>query len=790
MVRVSRRARLTAIVGVLSTVVAGATAASLALAPGAAAGTGPGPIMQDGANHATADALPTAQIDGVVWSQAIVGDTVYAGGNFGHARPAGSASGVNTVVRTDAMAYTLSTGAMTSWAPVLNGQVLAVAVSPDHSRVYLGGQFSSASGATHNRIAAYSTSTGAIISTFAPALNATVYALTVTNSTVYVGGSFTSANGQTRTRLAAFSASNGALTTWAPTADQTVEAMVLTPDGTEVIVGGHFQLINSTAVVGLAALTATTGTNVAWAASKIIKDAGPDSAITSLTTDGTAIYGTGYKFQGNIGNLEGAFSASPNSGALNWVEDCHGDTYGAFSTGSVVYSVSHSHFCGNDGSFPETTPTRSYHHALSWTANATGTLLHNPIVKYFDWSGTPAPSQYNWYPDLTNGSFTGQNQAAWSVTGNSQYIVLGGEFPSVNLTPQQGLVRFAVPSIAPNKSSPRLTSATFIPRFDAMSTTSLRISWGANWDRDDTTLTYKLIRNDASTTPIYTTSLTAPFWLLPTMTFTDTGLTPGQTYKYKVYATDSTGNTDQGTDVSVTMPTSNQLSAYALRVINDGAFDYWRLGETSGTKAIDSAGTSDMTEGSTVSHGVAGAIVGDSNAASGFNGANTGAAQASTFAPPLDNLTIEAWFKTTAKTGGKIVGMGNDNTTKPSTNVDRQIYLDNAGHVIFGVATSPTAKHAVISSTTYSDGAWHQAVATLSSAGMVLYVDGVSVGTNASVTAGQELWGYWRIGGDSLAGWPNVPTKQYIVGSIDEVALYPTALSAAQVAQHYTLSGH
>ena len=115
--------------------------------------------------------------------------------------------------------------------------------------------------------------------------------------------------------------------------------MVLTPDGTEVIVGGHFQLINSTAVVGLAALTATTGPTSRGPRATIVKDAGTDSAITSLTTDGTAIYGTGYKFHGNIGNLEGAFSASPNSGALNWVEDCHGDTYAAYSTGSVVYSV-------------------------------------------------------------------------------------------------------------------------------------------------------------------------------------------------------------------------------------------------------------------------------------------------------------------------------------------------------------------------------------------------------------------------------------------------------------------
>ena len=116
--------------------------------------------------------------------------------------------------------------------------------------------------------------------------------------------------------------------------------------------------------------------------------------------------------------------------------------------------------------------------------------------------------------------------------------------------------------------------------------------------------------------------------------------------------------------------------------------------------------------------------------------------------------------------------------------------MDNAGHVIFGVVTSPTAKHAVISPQTYKDGTWHQAVATLSGAGMVLYVDGVSVGQQCQRHRRSAALGYWRIGGDSLAGWPNVPTKQYINGSIDEVSLYPSALSAGDVATQYALSGH
>ena len=39
------------------------------------------------------DALPTVQIDGVVWAQVTVGNTVYVTGKFQHARPAGTPAG-------------------------------------------------------------------------------------------------------------------------------------------------------------------------------------------------------------------------------------------------------------------------------------------------------------------------------------------------------------------------------------------------------------------------------------------------------------------------------------------------------------------------------------------------------------------------------------------------------------------------------------------------------------------------------------------------------------------------
>ena len=76
----------------------------------------------------SADGLPTAQINGVVWSQTVVNDIVYAGGNLQQARPAGAAAGTNETPRGNLLAYDINTGTLTSFAPMFNGQVRSVAL--------------------------------------------------------------------------------------------------------------------------------------------------------------------------------------------------------------------------------------------------------------------------------------------------------------------------------------------------------------------------------------------------------------------------------------------------------------------------------------------------------------------------------------------------------------------------------------------------------------------------------------------------------------------------------------
>ena len=109
----------------------------------------------------SSDPLPTAQINGVVWSQVVVGDQVFVGGEFSRARPAGAAPGAQQVVRTNLMSYSVRTGVMTSFAPVLNGEVKHLAAFGD--TVYAAGQFTSVSGSTRYRVAAFSATTGALL---------------------------------------------------------------------------------------------------------------------------------------------------------------------------------------------------------------------------------------------------------------------------------------------------------------------------------------------------------------------------------------------------------------------------------------------------------------------------------------------------------------------------------------------------------------------------------------------------------------------------------------------------
>ena len=735
------------------------------------------------------DSLPAPQISapdgspedkGVVWSQVIVGNTVYAGGFFTSSRPAGAARGTGEAARSNLLSYNITTGVLDpDFAPVFNGTVRVVASSPDGSRLYVGGDFSSVNGVGRYRSAAFDTATGVLVESFAPIANTRVTSIAATNTTVYLGGWFTTMSGLARPYAAAVSAKTGAVLPFAPRfAGGTVAALVISPDQSKVIVGGSFTTANgsSNPGYGMAAVNAVTGASLPWKANNDVRNGGSSAGITSLSADGDSVYGTGYVFHG-AGNLEGAFRASWADGSVIWIEDCHGDSYSAVPIAGVVYVASHAHYCGNIGGFPQTSPLMTQR-GTAFTKEPKTTITAEPYG-YFNWAGRPAPAYLDFWPDFATGKASGAGQAGWSVTGNTNYVIFGGEFPTVNGTPQQGLARFATSSLAPNRDGPRLTGANYVPTLIPQLPGSVQVNWLANYDRDNATLRYDLIRDGKTGTPIYSTTAVSHNWFVrPIMAFKDSRLVPGSAHTYQVRAIDPSGNVATGAPARVIV--TSAASGYSSRVLADSASNYWRLGEPSGPTAYDTVATNNLTTTSGVTRGRAGAINGDSDAASTFNGIN-GFATTSTAVPGPNTFSIETWFATMSTRGGKVVGFGNAKLGS-STSYDRSVYLDSAGHVLFGVNSAGV--RTAQSPKQYNDGLWHHVVATLSPAGLKLYVDGGLVGANATATSGQSYSGYWRIGGDST--WAGDP---YFAGFIDEVAIYPVALGPTTVAAHFTLSG-
>jgi hypothetical protein len=247
-----------------------------------------------------------------------------------------------------------------------------------------------------------------------------------------------------------------------------------------------------------------------------------------------------------------------------------------------------------------------------------------------------------------------------------------------------------------------------------------------------------------------------------------------------VRATDANGNSVLSATTSVTVTSTKRSSVYEDAVLKDAPDDYWRLDETAGSTVLkDTAGPWDLTAQSGVTLGRTGTVKGDPGTYASFSGTPSGLASTAQLIGGSDQFSLEGWFKTTSTTGGLVVGMGAYPTGTDSIR-DRQVYLDGSGHVLFSV--DPGSLATVSSGTrTYRDNAWHAVVATLSPAGMRLYVDGTLVGTNTTVTRAKGIGGSWRVGGDGTPsgdGWFD--------GSIDNVAVYnSTALTGTQVSAHY-----
>lgn len=210
------------------------------------------------------------------------------------------------------------------------------------------------------------------------------------------------------------------------------------------------------------------------------------------------------------------------------------------------------------------------------------------------------------------------------------------------------------------------------------------------------------------------------------------------------------------------------ISNYSAEVLIDEPVAYYRMNEPSG-QPQDSSGNANHTTvtGGTPTYGVAGPILSDpTNTAITFDGVNEN------FTAPdhatldfADVFTYEAWIKRTAADPSEfsIVEKGTNAGSLELNN--NNLMLGSAGIAVI-----------VESNVSISDTLWHHVVATKNGATCKLYIDGVDrTGTVTNTTCVSTATALTIASGGG----------NFFIGSIDEVAVYPTALTAARVLAHY-----
>jgi RHS repeat-associated protein len=217
-------------------------------------------------------------------------------------------------------------------------------------------------------------------------------------------------------------------------------------------------------------------------------------------------------------------------------------------------------------------------------------------------------------------------------------------------------------------------------------------------------------------------------------------------------------------------------SLYASQTQTDGAQPYWRLGEASGTTFASAVGTFNGTWSGSPTLGSPGALTGDTNTAVTLT-TNTqfGTVPNASQLSKTNNFSLELWLKRTKNATLQAVAGKPLTTTTKSENY--AVWIDTSNHARFEVGAG--TKSATVTCTAHPlDTNWHQLVGTFASGTVKIYYDGTLCNTaTANFSSAGTNTSAFNVG---LSG-----TSDYN-GGLDEIAPYGTALTAAQISDHYS----
>jgi hypothetical protein len=240
-----------------------------------------------------------------------------------------------------------------------------------------------------------------------------------------------------------------------------------------------------------------------------------------------------------------------------------------------------------------------------------------------------------------------------------------------------------------------------------------------------------------------------------------------------------------GTVLAV-VPSVMAGAQYSATIIADGPLGYWRLGESQTTPVAGDAsgGNRNGTYTRSVVSGAAGAIVGDPDTASTFDGMTTSVDIPTIGSDPFNlanSFTLEAWVIN----GGQ--GVLNP-TRSPLGRIVSNGWPGNIGYG-WGILTDNGMRFTTYGIFDYDshisqvpqDGAWHYVVVVFDSTNTAnFYIDGKQTDSIPASAPAKPAALDLMIGRN-----PASTAEEFFNGSIDEVAIYNVELTDAQISAHF-----
>ncbi len=240
-------------------------------------------------------------------------------------------------------------------------------------------------------------------------------------------------------------------------------------------------------------------------------------------------------------------------------------------------------------------------------------------------------------------------------------------------------------------------------------------------------------------------------------------------HTFDVRASDPSANTDQTPATrSWTIDTQVPASGYSDEVLVDGPRGYWRLGESVGPTAFDQTGAHPGVYENGPSLGQSGAV-GDADSAVRFDGVNDqlrvadggGSDSASAF-------SIETWIKPAQ--------LPSYTATISRRDVQHLLRLRYDGALELRVWRNGSSTVLRTAKGLISTGAWYHVVVTYDGSQLTIWRDGTAAATRAIAAPLGVSTKPLYLASSGGYDWFN--------GTLDEFALYDTALTPARIAAH------